>query len=105
MWNYYSLYLAKNREKQHNVLMWKWRLFFIGTLLFLFTALIFGNPLPDDVTDYPKTFQERLENAQRVFQAEQWHNALRLYRALAKEAPEFPIVHIGEGDAAAKLKD
>ena len=105
MWNYYCLHLARNRAKQHDILMWKWELFFMGTLLFLFTALTFGNPLPGDVTDYPKAFQKQLKEAQRAFQAEQWHDALRLYRTLTKKAPEFPIVYIGEGNAAAKLKD
>ena len=103
MWTYYSLHLARSREKQHNVLMWKWS--FTGILLCLFTALTFGDPLPNNIANYPETFQKRLKNAQRAFQAEQWHDALHLYRVLAKEAPEFPIVHIGEGDAAAKLKD
>ena len=28
-----------------------------------------------------------------------------LYQTLSKQAPDFPIVYIGEGDAAAKLKD
>ena len=105
MWNYDCLHLARNPEKHYNILMWKWSLFFTGPLLFLFTALTFGDPLPNNIANYPETFQERLKNAQLAFQAEQWHDALRLYQALAKEAPEFPIVHIGEGDAAAKLKD
>lgn len=69
------------------------------------TALTFGNPLPDDIADFPKTFQKQLKDAQRAFQEERWHDALRLYRTLAKNAPEFPVAHIGEGDAAAKLKD
>lgn len=59
----------------------------------------------DDIADYPKAFQRQLKDAQRAFQSEQWDEALRLYRTLAKEAPEFPIVYIGEGDASAKLKD
>ena len=59
----------------------------------------------DDIADYPKAFQKQLKDAQYAFQAEEWHEALRLYQALAKKAPDFPIVYIGEGDAAAKLKD
>ncbi|MDE0467491.1 MAG: tetratricopeptide repeat protein [Candidatus Poribacteria bacterium] len=78
-----------------------WRYFAVGMLLFVFA----GSGSADDIADYPKTFQKQLKDAQRAFQAEQWHEARRLYRALAKEAPEFPIVYIGEGDAAAKLKD
>ena len=74
-------------------------------LLFVFAASISGDILQTDVSDYPKTFQKRLKAAQQAFQAEQWEDALRLYRALAKEAPELAIVYIGEGDTAAKLKD
>ena len=46
-----------------------------------------------------------MRDAQQAFQAEQWQEALRLYGALAEAAPDVPIVHIGKGDAAAKLKD
>lgn len=88
-----------------NVLTEKWRLFFIGTFLFLFAPVTFGDLLSDAITDYPKAFQKRLEDAQRAFQAEEWREALQLYQRLTEEAPEFPIVHIGVGDAAAKLKD
>ena len=105
MWNYYDLYLTGTEKAPRNVLTGKWRLFFIGTFLFVFTVLTFGDSLPDDIAHYPKAFQKQLKNAQHAFQAEQWGEALRLYRALAKDAPEFPIVYIGEGDAAAKLKD
>ena len=55
--------------------------------------------------DSPKTFQERLKTAERAFQAEQWQEALRFYQELADEAPDFPIVHVGIGDAAVKLRD
>ena len=78
-----------------------WGYFVIVPLLFILAALASG----DDITDYPKAFQKQLKDAQHAFQAEEWHEALRLYQALAKKAPEFPIVYIGEGDAAAKLKD
>ncbi len=105
MWNYYDLHLTGNQKAQRSVLIGKWRLLFIGSLLFLCATLAFGDPLSDDIEHYPKAFQKRLENAQRAFQSEQWSEALHLYRALAKDAPEFPIVYIGEGDAAAKLKD
>ncbi len=77
----------------------------IGMLLFMFATWVSGDILRGDITDYPKTFQKRLKDAQQAFQAEQWQEALRLYRALAEDAPDLPIVHIGEGDAAAKLKD
>ena len=83
------------------VLTVQWKYFAIGMLLFTFAV---SGPA-DDIANYPKAFQKQLEDAQRAFQAEQWDEALRLYRVLAKEAPEFPIVYIGEGDAAAKLKD
>ena len=78
-----------------------WEHFVIVSLLFILAALASG----DDIADYPKAFQKQLKDAQYAFQAEKWHEALRLYQALAKKAPDFPIVYIGEGDAAAKLKD
>ena len=87
---------------QKPISMEGWRHFAVGVLLFVFAVL---GSADDMAADYPKTFQKQLKDAQRAFQAEQWHEALRLYRVLAKEAPEFPIVYIGEGDAAAKLKD
>ena len=87
---------------QKPISMGWWRHFAVGVLLFVFAVL---GSADDMAADYPKTFQKQLKDAQRAFQAEQWHEALRLYRVLAKEAPEFPIVYIGEGDAAAKLKD
>ena len=78
-----------------------WGHFVIVSLLFILAALASG----DDIADYSKAFQKQLKDAQYAFQAEEWHEALRLYQALAKKAPDFPIVYIGEGDAAAKLKD
>ena len=83
----------------------KWRYFIIGMLLFVFATSVFGDTLRTDITAPPKTFQKRLKAAQQAFQTERWEDALRLYRALAKEVPELPVVYIGEGDAAAKLKD
>ena len=79
----------------------EWGHFVIVPLLFILTVLASG----DDIADSPKAFQKQLKDAQQAFQTEAWHEALRLYQALAKQAPEFPIVYIGEGDAAAKLKD
>ena len=105
MRHYYNRHLTENRDMKRNVLTEKWRLFFIPVFLFLFTAVTFGDPLSGDVTDYPKAFQKRLKEAQRTFQAEKWREALQLYQRLTGEAPEFPIAHIGVGDAAAKLKD
>ncbi|MDE0426070.1 MAG: tetratricopeptide repeat protein [Candidatus Poribacteria bacterium] len=105
MRNYYNLPLTENREIKRNVLTEKWHLFFLGVLLFLFTTTTFGDLLSNDITNYPKPFQKRLKDAQRAFQAEEWREALQLYQRLTEEAPEFPIVHIGVGDAAAKLKD
>ena len=105
MRNYDDLHLVENQEAQNHVRMRKWRLFFIGPLLFVFSILTFGDPLFDDIADYPMAFQKQLKDAQRAFQLEQWGDAFRLYRALAKEAPEFAVAYIGEGDAAAKLKD
>ena len=104
MRNYYNPHLTENRVIERNVLTEKWRPFFIGAFLFLLTTMTFGDLLSDNVTDYPKVFQKRLKDAQRAFQAEEWREALQLYQRLAKEAPEFSIVHIGVGDAAAKLK-
>ena len=77
----------------------------VGISLFLFVVSVSVDVFPADMTGYPETFQKRLKDAQRAFQTEQWREALRLYRELAKAAPELPIVYIGEGDAAAKLKD
>ena len=77
----------------------------IVMLLFMSATWVSGDILRGDITDYPKAFQQQLRDAQQAFQAEQWQDAFRLYRALAEEAPDLPIVHIGEGDAAAKLKD
>ena len=77
-----------------------WRHFVIVTLLFMIASAS-----GDDIADYPKAFQKRLKDAQRASQTEDWREARRLYQALVKQAPEFPIVYIGEGDAAAKLKD
>ncbi len=71
----------------------------------MFTTTTFGDLLSNDITNYPKPFQKRLKDAQRAFQAEEWREALQLYQRLTEEAPEFPIIHIGVGDAAAKLKD
>ena len=88
-----------------NVLAENSRLFFIGTFLFLFITATFGDLLSNNVTDYPKAFQKRLKDARRAFQAENWRESLQLYQQLAEEAPEFSIVHIGVGDAAAKLRD
>ena len=75
--------------------------FVIVTLLCTLAVLAHG----DDITESPKKFQKQLKDAERAFQAEEWHEALRLYQALAKTTPDFPIVYIGEGDAAVKLKD
>ncbi|RKU31472.1 hypothetical protein C6499_04345 [Candidatus Poribacteria bacterium] len=83
----------------------RWAYFVVGILLFVFAASVSGDILHTDVSAYPETFQERLKAAQQAFQAEHWEDARRLYRALAKEAPELSVVYIGEGDAAAKLKD
>ena len=78
----------------------------IGMILFMFATWVSGDILRADITeDYPKTFQKQLKDAQQAFQAEQWLEAFHLYQALAEEVPDLPIVHIGEGDAAAKLKD
>ena len=79
----------------------EWGHFVIVMLLFTFVVSASG----DDIADSSKAFQKRLKDAQHAFQTEEWHEALRLYQALVKQAPEFPIVYIGEGDAAARLKD
>ena len=79
----------------------EWGYLVIVPFLFILAVLASG----DHIADAPKAFQKQLKDAQQAFQAEAWHEALRLYQALAKQAPEFPIVYIGAGDAAAKLKD
>lgn len=101
MWNNSRLKQTRDGIAQKSISMGWWRHFAVGVLLFAFAV----SGSADDIADYPKTFQKQLKAAQRAFQAEQWHDALRLYRVLAKDAPEFSIVYIGEGDAAAKLKD
>ena len=90
----YNQYRRRVQDKQTTV---RYGHFVIVTLLLILAAPASG--------DYPKTFQKQLRDAQHALQAEEWHEALRSYQALVKQAPEFPIVFIGEGDAAAKLKD
>ena len=79
----------------------EWGYLVIVPFLFILVVLASG----EDIADAPKAFQKQLKDAQQAFQAEDWHEALRLYQALAKKSPDFPIVYIGAGDAAAKLKD
>ena len=105
MWDYRELNHRGNGRSHRTVPPVRWEYFVAGMLLFMFAASVSGDILQTDVSTYPKTFQKRLKAAQQAFQAEQWADALHLYRALAKEAPELSIVYIGEGDAAAKLKD
>ncbi len=95
----------ENKRSRRTAPQVKWEHFVIGILLFMFATWVSGDILRGNITDYPKTFQKQLKDAQQAFQAEQWQDALRLYRVLAEEAPDLPIVHIGVGDAAAKLKD
>ena len=105
MWNYQGLIHRENKRSCKTTFQVKWEYCIIGMLLFMFATRVSGDILQRDITDYPKRFQKQLKDAQQAFQAEQWQEASRLYRALAEEAPDLPIVHIGEGDAAAKLKD
>lgn len=101
MLGYQDLNWRGNRHARSTV----FRSVAVGVSLFLFVVSVSVDVFPADMTGYPETFQKRLKDAQRAFQTEQWREALRLYRELAKAAPELPIVYIGEGDAAAKLKD
>ncbi len=94
-------YNQHQRRVQDRPITVRCRHFVIVTLLFILGASASGN----DIVDYPKAFQKQLKDAQHALQTEEWHEARRLYQGLAKQAPEFPIVYIGEGDAAAKLKD
>ena len=106
MRDYQGLIHRENRRSGRRTPRVKWGHCFIGVLLFMFATWASGDDiLRRNITDAPKTFQNQLKDAQQAFQAEQWQEALRLYRALAEAAPDVPIVHIGEGDAAAKLKD
>ena len=98
---YQDLNWCGNRHSQSTV----FRSFAVGVSLFLLIVSVSVDVFSADMTGYPETFQKRLKDAQRAFQTEQWREALHLYRELAKAAPELPIVYIGEGDAAAKLKD
>ena len=90
-----------NRRMRYVISRVKSASFVVGTLLFVFTASVSG----DVLQSYPETFQKQLKDAQRAFENEQWQEALRSYETLAEKAPDLPIVHIGAGDAAAKLKD
>ena len=105
MRDYQGLMHRENRRSGRTTPQMKWEPCVIGVLLFMFATWASGDILRQNITDAPKTFQKQLKDAQQAFQAEQWQEALRLYRALAEVAPDVPIVHIGEGDAAAKLKD
>ena len=101
MSGYQGLNCCGHRELRSTV----FQSFVVGVYLFLFVVSVSVDVLRAEITGYPETFQKRLKDAQGAFRAEQWVEALRLYRELAKEAPELPVVYIGEGDAAAKLKD
>lgn len=105
MRDYQGLMHRENRRSDRSTPQVKWAHCGIGVLLFMFATWASGDILQRNITDAPKTFQKQLKDAQQAFQAEQWQEALRLYRALAEAAPDVPIVHIGEGDAAAQLKD
>ena len=103
--DYQDLSHRENRRSGRTAPQVKWEHFMIGMLLFMSATWVSGDILRGDITDYPKAFQQQLRDAQQAFQAEQWQDAFRLYRVLAEKAPDLPIAHIGEGDAAAKLKD
>ena len=105
MRDYQDLIHRENIRSGRTTPQVKWEHCVIGVLLFMFATWASGDILRQNITDAPKTFQKQLKDAQQAFQAEQWQEALRLYRALAEQAPDVPIVHIGEGDTAAKLKD
>ena len=105
MRDYQGLMRRENRRSGRTPPQMKWEHCVIGGLLFMCATWASGDILRRNITDFPKTFQKQLKDAQQAFQAEQWQEALRLYRALAEAAPDVPIVHIGAGDAAAKLKD
>ena len=99
--NYQDLNHSGNRRMRCAISPIKSAYFVVGMLLFVFTVSVSG----DVLQGYPETFQKQLKDAQRAFENEEWQEALRLYRTLAEKAPDLPIVHIGAGDAAAKLKD
>lgn len=105
MRDYQGLMHRENRRSGRPTPEVKWEHCVIGVLLFMCATWASGDILRRNIADAPQTFQKQLKAAQQAFQAEQWQEALRLYRALAEAAPDVPIVHIGEGDAAAKLKD
>ena len=105
MQDYQGLIHRENRPSGRPPLQAKWEHCVIGVLLFMFATSVSADIVRRNIRDYPKTFQKQLKDAQQAFQAEQWQAALHLYRALAEAAPDVPIGHIGEGDAAAKLKD
>ena len=107
MWDHQDSIHRENRRSRRAASQVNWKYCAIGMILFVCATWVSGDILRADIIteDYPKTFQKQLKDAQQAFQAEQWQEAFHLYRSLVEAAPDLPIVHIGEGDAAAKLKD
>ncbi len=73
--------------------------------LLFFVVSVFSDTSLWDITDYSTKVQEHLMKAQHAFKEENYAQALRLYKSLAEEEPNYPIVYIGQGDSAAKLGD
>ena len=71
----------------------------------LLTASVFADVTSWDISTYPKNVQEQLQKAQNAFKAENYQQALDLYRSLTKEEPELLAAFIGQGDSFAKLGD
>ena len=106
MWDHQDLIHRENRRSRRAASQVNWKHCAAGMILFMCATWVSGDILRADIIeDYPKTFQKQLKDAQQAFQDEQWQEAFHLYQSLVEVAPDLPIVHIGAGDAAAKLKD
>ena len=80
------------------------RSFFL-TIFLLLTLSVLADVTSWDISTYPKIVQEKFQKAQNAFKAENYQQALDLYRSLTKEEPELLSAFIGQGDSLAKLGD
>ncbi len=59
-----------------------------------------GNGKKIVVTEFPKTFDEQMDLAQRLVEHEQFDEAQRLFEAIMSYASHVPAVHVGLGKCA-----
>ena len=57
----------ENKRSRRTAPQVKWEHFVIGILLFMFATWVSGDILRGNITDYPKTFQKQLKDAQQHF--------------------------------------